>query len=654
MNSVFEFVLFFILLIITVFFSFKIFRKKYKLIQFGKDISRADKPVKRLLFTVRNVLLQFCTIKNRPITGIFHSSMFWGFIVFGFITLNHVYEGFFTGKILYGNGFFYKALVFLANVFVIYILIGVVYFILRRYVFKIKSLERPSYQSLIILIFISVLMLSFVFYEFFKGYSGNIESYNFLANFIKANLSNNMSESFVEIGKSLMWWIHILIIFAFAVFIPYSKHLHLVAGPLNIFFKNNRHLAEIPVEDLEELEKFGTVKINDLTKKDMLDLFSCAECGRCDDVCPAVNSGKSLSPRDLLSKLKDNLIESHDELVKKGENLKTLLGEVVSDEEVWDCTTCGACLVACPMFNEHVTKITGIRQYAVLMESKFPEEFNVMYRGIENQGNPWGIGSHTRGDWAKGLDIPLLSEKGETDILLWVGCEGSFDVDAQKNTVDFVKILKKAGVNFAILGNEETCCGDPLRRTGNEYMFQMLAMQNIETLNKYKFNKIVTMCPHGLYVLKNEYPLLDGNYEILHYTELIDKLIKEDKIKIEPVDSNSNITYHDPCYIGRYDNNYNIPRELIKKTGAKLIEMEHNKDKSFCCGAGGGGMWKEEGEGDRISHIRLKEAEKTDADTLITACPFCATMFKDAKDETGSDKLITKDLIQLIKERIKD
>jgi len=652
MNTLIEKVIFFLILLVTIFFSFKGFYKKAKLVLSGKSIKRDDNLIKRILISIRNAFLQICTIKTRPITGIFHSSMFWGFVIFAFITLNHIYEGF-TKNVLYGkNTIFYKALIFLGNFFALFILTAIVYFILRRYVFKLKSLDRPSYESLIILIFIFILMISFVFYEAYKGYSNDIESYNFLAKFVKTSiLSSNISQSGINLGMSFMWWIHILTIFAFAVFIPYSKHLHLVAGPINIMFKNNNSLVDLPVENLEEMEKFGVVNINDFSKKDLLDLFSCAECGRCEDVCPAYNSGKSLSPKKLLSKLKDNLLDSYDELMKKGDNLKVLLGDVVSREEVWDCTTCGACLTVCPMFNEHVSKIIGLRQYAVMMEAKFPEEFNVMFRGIENQGNPWGIGADKRSEWAEGLNIPLIAEKKKTDVLLWIGCEGSFDSNAQKNTKDFVKILKKSGIDFAFLGNEEMCCGDPLRRTGHEYMFQIMASQNIETLNKYEFNKIVTMCPHGYFVLKNEYKKLGGNYNVIHYTEFLSSLVKENKIRIKKSISGK-YTYHDPCYIGRYSNIYDAPRELIKLTGAELVEMKMNKEKSFCCGAGGGGMWKEENKGERMNYVRIKQAKDTNAATILTACPYCSLMFKDGIEETETKDLNTKDIVSIILESL--
>jgi len=304
------------------------------------------------------------------------------------------------------------------------------------------------------------------------------------------------------------------------------------------------------------------------------------------------------------------------------------------------------------MLNEHIAKIMGMRQFAVLMESKFPEEFQTLYRGLENQGNPWGINADTRSDWAKDLQIPLISVKGETDILLWVGCAGSFDQHSQKIARSLVKILQKAGVDFAFLGNEEKCCGDPARRSGMEYLYQIQARQNIETLNRYRFKRIVTICPHGLHMLKNEYSQMGGHYRVMHHSELLLELLAAEKIKLRAA-GKAKTTYHDPCYLGRYNSLYEQPRQLVTAlNGRRPLEMAASKQTSFCCGAGGGGMWKEEKSGKRISHCRLEQAEKTGADTVVTACPFCSIMFHDAIAETGREQMKTLDLAQVMEERL--
>jgi Fe-S oxidoreductase len=631
------------------------FRHKFRLISAGRTVQRLDRPWRRLGQMLFKVFLQIPVISQRPVTGFFHGFIFWGFLVFLGVTLNHVAEGFVEGLSLFGHGAFYALLLFAANLFAGLIILSVIYFFVRRYIFRAKSLDRPSWQSLTVLCFIFLLMVSFIYYEAFKmtlPAASPRSAANFLANLAYAGLSARLAAAAQFTWVKFLWWLHILIIMAFGVFIMYSKHLHLLAGPLNLFFKNTGIKAEIPLLNLEEQEKFGTPQITDLSRKDLLDLFSCAECGRCDDVCPAFQSGKALSPKTLLDKLKHHLLDSGPRLHSDPDSLKKLFGEVISEAEVWDCTTCGACMEVCPMLNEHIAKIMGMRQFGVLMESRFPEEFQTLYRGLENQGNPWGINADTRSEWAKDLPVPLLSEKGETDILLWVGCAGSFDQHSQKITRSLVNILLRAGVDFAILGNEEKCCGDPARRSGMEYLFQIQASQNIETLGRYKFRRIVTACPHGYHVLKNEYAKMGGLYQVLHHSELIEELLAQGRIRVAEAGGTA-VTYHDPCYLGRYNQIYEAPRRILRAlNGSRPREMAASRKTSFCCGAGGGGMWKEEKTGKRISHCRLEQAEKTGAGTIVTGCPFCSIMFHDAIAETGREGMKTIDLAQAIEEKL--
>jgi len=635
--------------------AFREFRKKFKLIGSGRKVARFEHPWQRLWEMLYRVFLQIPVFSNRPVTGFFHAVIFWGFLVFLGVTLNHVAEGLFNGLNLFGQGMIYSVLLFAANIFAGLIILAVFYFFLRRYVFRISSLDRPSYQSLTVLSFIFTLMVSFIFYEAFKMYSLGSTNFNFLAYWVFAHIlpaKAMVPAATVLFWTKFFWWLHILIIMAFGVFIMYSKHLHLLAGPINLVFKNLGVKAEIPLLNLEEQEKFGTPQITDLSRKDLLDLFSCAECGRCDDVCPAFQSGKALSPKSLLEKLKNHLLASAPLLHANPAALKKLLGEVISEEEVWDCTTCAACMEVCPMLNEHIAKIMGMRQFAVLMEARFPEEFQTLYRGLENQGNPWGINANTRSDWAKDLQIPLMSEKDETDILLWVGCAGSFDQHSQKIARSLVKLLQRSGADFAFLGNEEKCCGDPARRSGMEYLYQIQARQNIETLNRYKFRRIVTICPHGYHMLKNEYSKMGGNYQVVHHSELLLEFLAHNKLKIQTSD-NAKMTYHDPCYLGRYNHIYEQPRQLLKTLNRhRPLEMAASKQTSFCCGGGGGGMWKEEKTGERISHCRIAQAEKTGAETIVTACPFCSIMLHDALSETGRGKMKTLDLAQAIEEKL--
>jgi Fe-S oxidoreductase len=629
------------------------FLRKFRLIASGRKADRLDRPWARLGRMAFNVFFQVPVIAQRPVTGFFHGFIFWGFLVFLGVTLNHVAEGFVAGASLFGHGALYAALLFAANLFAGLIIAAVLYFFVRRYIVRVTSLERPSWQSLTVLGFILVLMVSFVYYEAFKMTLAGAEVYraNVLANLAHAGLPAALAATPQLAWVKFLWWLHILVIMAFGVFILYSKHLHLLAGPINLFFQNRGVKAEIPLVNLEEQEKFGTPQVTDLTRKDLLDLFSCAESGRCDDVCPAFQSGKALSPRTLLDKLKHHLLDSAKELRRDPAALKKLFGEVVSEEEVWDCTTCAACMEVCPMLNEHIAKIMGMRQTAVMMESRFPEEFQALYRGLENQGNPWGINADSRGDWARDLQLPLLAEKGECDILFWVGCAGSYDQHSQKISRALVKILQRAGCDVAFLGAEEACCGDPARRSGMEYLYQMQARQNIETLRRYKFKRIVTACPHGYHVLKNEYPKLGGHYRVLHHSELLLELLESGAI--QTAGGGAAVAYHDPCYLGRYNGIYDQPRRVLELLGDRRREMAASRRTSFCCGAGGGGMWKEEKTGQRISHCRLEQAGRTGAETVVTACPFCSIMFHDAIAETGRERMKTIDLAQAVEEKLR-
>jgi len=629
------------------------FLRKYRLIASGRPAARNDRPWERLRRTALQVLFQTPVIAQRPLTGVFHAFIFWGFLVFLGVTLNHVAEGFAWGFSLFGHGALYSVLLFLANLFAGLILLAVLYFFVRRYIVRVKSLERPSWQSLIVLSFILALMVSFLYYEAFKITlpGGERLAANFLANLAFSGLPAALAAAPQWGWVKLLWWLHILVIMAFGVFILHSKHLHLLAGPVNLFFRNLGILAEIPVVDLEAQDTFGTPQVTDLSRKDLLDLFSCAECGRCDDVCPAFQSGKALSPRTLLDKIKEHLLASSAAARRAPGALQKLLGEVVSEEEVWDCTTCGACMRVCPMLNEHIAKIMGLRQFAVLMESRFPEEFQTLYRGLENQGNPWGINADSRGDWARELGIPLLAEKGECDLLFWVGCAGSFDQQSQKTSRSLARILQRAGLDVAILGAEETCCGDPARRSGMEYLYQMQARQNIETLSRYTFRRIVTACPHGYHVLKNEYPKLGGSFPVLHHSELLLELLQEGRIRVRPAGGGA-FAYHDPCYLGRYNGVYEAPRRALERLGIRPREMARSRETSFCCGAGGGGMWKEEKTGKRISHCRLEQAQAAGAASVVTTCPYCAIMFHDAIAETGREGMTSLDLAQLIEEAL--
>ena len=650
------------------------------------------------------VVLGQSGVLRDPIPGIAHFFTFWGFIVVQFGLLN-LMLGAFNGSLplLGGNHTFAAVL----DAFVIFVIIALVIFAIRRGIVRPRQLSSSLHGPWDGYIILGLILLVVVTLALVEGFE--------YAAYAAANgvAATNNSGAWTPIGSWLyplfsglnvvtatnsyrvFWWLHILTVLGFLIYLPRSKYLHLMATPFNVFFRSYAPKGTLPfVENLEEREDYGVSRAEQFTWKQLLDGYACTECGRCNTVCPATNTGKPLFPKEIILGVKEALFVHSDEILgensmysklgiagvkadetkaEKEAHHEPMVGGIITKDALWACTTCRACMEICPVSIEHVPKIVDMRRYLVMEESDFPVEVTPLFINIERNSNPWEISNDKRAEWAAGLGVPLMSKNPGADILYWVGCMGSFDRRNQKVATAVAKILLAAKVNFAILGPEECCTGDPARRIGNEYLWQMMAQQNIETLNGYGFKTsadyshghvpgngvagaatkqrtIITACPHCFNTIKNEYPQLGGNYEVVHHTVFIDRLLANEKIKLPKGFDQRKLTYHDPCYIGRYNDVYEEPRRVLSVLNTNdVTEMRRNRNKSFCCGGGGGRAWMEEKIGKRVNQARVSEALDTGAEVLAAACPFCITMFDDGiKGVEAEDKMQIEDISEIV------
>ena len=617
------------------------------LLKLGNEEDRFDRPWTRLRYVLGQVLFQRCVLKNvtqKDRSGLGHMLIFYGFCAFVVSYGFHITEGFYKklSPALLGAGF-NNFFFFLLDTAGLVVIVALIWAAVRRYVVRPSRLE-PIMSKGAAIIFVLIFSLMVI------GFS--VEGFRLIAEdkaFAEfAFVGSAFSELFLNMGLKpyaeslfyLFWFVHMIIVLGFGVYLLYSKHLHILAAHFNLYFHSTAPKGTLqPITDMEDAEMFGAAEINDFTWKHLLDLYACTECGYCTANCPAAISEKPLQPKDLIVSLRDHLFTTGKELLDKQtkegakeEEGVCVITDVLPGDIVWDCTNCMACMEVCPVGVEHVTKIVEMRRYLVLIESSFPAVVQTAFRGMERNSNPWNLARSTRADWVKDMDVPILSEdKGDVDVLYYVGCSGSYDVRNQKVAKSMVKILKAAGIDFGILGTEEGCCGDSARRIGNEYLYQIMAQENIDTFKKYNFNTILVTCPHGYNTLKKEYPKFGGEFEVIHHTEFILDLIKKGKIDLQG-DLDKTITYHDSCFLGRYNGIYEAPREILGSIPkVKLVEMDRNRKFAFCCGAGGGRMWMERVRGQRVYALRTEQALAKDPDQIATACPFCMTHFEDGR-----------------------
>jgi Fe-S oxidoreductase len=659
------FVLFLLISIILSYFSF---RKMIRIIKRGQGKLYFDQPVKRISNALSVLLSQKTVFKDRFWLSLIHGFIAWAFILYFLVNLGDVLNGFISGYRFPGSGIIGDYYRLFVDVFSVLAMTGVVVFLIRRF---ILNSERLKIRDNVLFLDTaksgikrdSLIVGLFIFFHVGFRFVGE--------SFLLAGTAGEVWQPFASLvaqlwvgidSQALMWlhhlnwWLAIGLILMFLPYFPLSKHAHLFMGPINYLTRPERS-APATMDKLdfeaEDVEQFGVARLEHLDQTQILDAYACIMCNRCQDVCPAYLTGKELSPSALEINKRYFINQNRMVLAKGEESNKLFLEFGLSESALWACTSCAACVYICPVGNEPMFDILNIRRDRVLMDSKFPAQLQTAFNGMERNSNPWNI-NKDRLEWAKEdpeIKVQSTDDNPDFEILYWVGCAGAFDQKGQNIARSFVKILNKAEVNFAVLGNKEGCTGDSARRTGNEYLFAMMAESNVETLNQLKTKKIVTTCPHCLHTLKNEYPQFGGEYEVIHHSQLIADLISEKKINLGS-DSQNKITFHDPCYLGRQNKIFDAPRQVMNKISKNFEEMDRIRERSFCCGAGGGNMWKEEEEGqEAVRRERFKEAVDIGAETIGTGCPFCLTMLRDAGNELESN-IQVRDIAEIVAEKI--
>ncbi|MER2599695.1 MAG: (Fe-S)-binding protein [Caldilineales bacterium] len=661
--TVIEMILFVIAAAASLYYGYLGFKKVFRIIQRGQG----ELPLKEIPQRLWNAAVQWIgllpTWRARPGASFMHALIAWAFMFYFLVNALDVLRGF-TGWVVPGAiGNIYRLI---ADVLSVGALVAMAWFLLRRFVFNARELTyhdniklteqvkngRIRRDSLIVGLFI-LAHIGFRFLGESFEVAQHADRWQPFASVVSA-LWGGMSHGTLNVLQHLAWWIALGLILAFVPYFPYTKHIHLMMSGLNFLFKPKRtslgELEPINMED-ETIEQFGVAKLEELPWKHVLDAYSCIMCNRCQDVCPAYTTGKELSP-SALEINKRMYINAHSTDIANGGSTDPLLDYALSKSALWACTACGACVQVCPVGNEPMFDLMYMRRNQMMMENDFPHELQAAYKGMERSGNPWNLARRDRMKWADGLDIPTVEENPDFDLLWWVGCAPSYDMRAQSTARAFAEVLQATGANFAVLGEMENCTGDSARRSGNEALFFEMASANIETLNEFmggdKPRRIVTTCPHCMHTLGKEYHQYGGNYQVIHSTELMAEMMEKGKLRPLAGAVKGGITLHDPCYLGRMNGVVNAPRQALQGVNGSFVEMPRHGEQSFCCGAGGAQMWKEEEHGTAtVNMTRYQEAAALDVKTIAVGCPFCLTMLTDASKQADQGIEI-KDIVELV------
>jgi Fe-S oxidoreductase len=626
-------------------------------------VARSEDRFDRIGERIKKVLVYAIGQKkmfDEPFAGLYHILIFYGFLVVSIRTVVMVIEGAFAGwelPLLHTPiGHIY---LFSKDIFELLVLIGLVCAIVQRGIIRPERIVR-SFGAWLVIGLIGILMITDLFSEGARIAAGMEASYLPISTLCSI-LLGGLSEAGLQTTYTVLWWIHLITLYYFANELPYSKHFHVYTSLFNVFFANLEAPGKLSTMDLENIDedtRFGVTTVTDFSWKQVLDLYTCTECGRCRKLCPTTITNKPLQPVLLTRSLRDQVYQEQKQIIADpGDNgspaTAELIPDVIDPETVWACTTCRWCERACPLEISYVDKLVDMRRYLMLEKAEFPEEAQSALKGYEVNGNPWQLAAEERAAWSTELEVPLVAEAGDDyDYLFFVGSPGSYDDNGKKVSQALVKITRAAGIKLAILGPEELSSGEAARRLGNEYLYQTLAMQNIETMNGYGVKKIVTNCPHAFNTLKHEYPDLGGSYEVLHGTQLVAGLVRAGKIKLTR-SLDRDVAFHDPCYLGRTNGEFHAPRFLLNAIpGLRVREAELSREQSMCCGAGGGRMWLEEKLGERINQARYAQLKASGATDVCVACPYCYSMLSDAQRETGDEDRKTYDVIQLVAEAL--